>query len=196
MLAAPMMDRQPGLVFIVCFLWSGWDKIDWNIIRISTGAPANWTVDVYTPTGLPAPAQSELLSATSVRHKITVTAAAEGAGCGHLHGNDGNDVVCPNLNVYDAVQTQYQGGFGLKTLYVQIIQQELNLILLLFPCPAGWIFLRHYYWMVKLYNCFRHWVFITAPGSCVSRLPKCVLLGPNPLLGHNVPIAVGMSIWL
>ncbi len=181
---------KEGTFYLYGYVKAG-ERIDWNVIRTDDGGASNWTISVYTPTGL----YSTCTIGTTIGNQcataqITVTAATEGIWTlvATPLGNDGNDVVCPALNVYTAGGTNLPGRVWTESLHGHDestgVEPDFTLY---FLTPSGYEYSATYSGMNGLnYTIVSDTLGVrTAAGSCVSAYQSVSYSGPNPLLGPD-----------
>lgn len=181
---------KEGTFYLYAYVKAG-ESIDWNVIRTDNGGAANWTISVYTPTGLYTTCTiGNTIGNQCTTAQIPVTAATEGIWTlvATPAGNDGNDVVCPSLNVYNAGGTNLPGRVWTESLHGHDsstgVEQDFTLY---FLTPSGYEYSATYAGLNGLnYTIVSDTLGVrTAPGSCVSAYQSVAYSGANPLLGPD-----------
>ena len=110
---------REGTFYLYAYVKAG-EKIDWNVIRTENNSAGNWTINVYTPTGLYSTCTIGTVIGNSCSNaQITITAATEGIWTLQAipAGTNGNDVVCPSLNVYNSGGTVIPGRVWTESVH-------------------------------------------------------------------------------
>ena len=181
---------KEGVFYLYGYAKAG-EKIDWNVMRTDDGGAANWTIDIYTPTGF----YSTCTIGTAIGNQCTtaqiiVTAATEGIWTlvATPAGNDGNDVVCPSLNVYTAGGTNLPGRIWTESLHGHDASTGVEPdFTLYFLTPSGYEYSATYSGLNGLnYTIVSDTLGVrTAPGSCISAYQSVSYSGANPALGPD-----------
>ncbi|MFT3679576.1 MAG: sugar-binding protein [Ferruginibacter sp.] len=181
---------KEGTFYLYGYVKAG-ERIDWNVIRTDDNSAGNWTINVYTPTGLYSSCTiGNTIGNQCTTAQITVTAATEGIWTLQAipAGDDGNDVVCPALTVYNAGGTVKPGRVWTESLHGHDASTGVEPdFTLYFLSPGGYQYSATYSGLNGLnYTIVSDSLGVrTAPGSCESAYQSVSYTGANPLLGPD-----------